>query len=84
MEAQVVALGPELQEPVHAMRNPVLEPLRLFGLIGLMKYSISICSNSRVRKMKFSGVIVVAERFAHLRDAERQLDSLCILLYSRS
>src|ERR1019366_3356458 len=30
MEPQVVALGPELQEPVQAMLDPVLKPLRLF------------------------------------------------------
>ena len=34
---------------------PVLVPL--LGLVGGTKYSISICSNSRVRKTKFPGVI---------------------------
>ena len=30
---------------------------------GLTKYSISICSNSRVRKMKFPGVISLRNDF---------------------
>ena len=40
---------------------------------GGQKNSISICSNSRVRKMKLPGRDLVAERLADLRDAERQL-----------
>ena len=40
---------------------------------GGTKYSISICSNSRVRKMKLPGRDLVAERLADLRDAERRL-----------
>ena len=40
---------------------------------GGTKNSISICSNSRVRKMKLPGRDLVAERLADLRDAERRL-----------
>ena len=40
---------------------------------GGTKNSISICSNSSVRKMKFAGRDLVAERLADLRDAERRL-----------
>ena len=38
-----------------ALGHPVLEPLSASS--GGTKYSISICSNSRVRKMKLPGVI---------------------------
>ncbi len=40
---------------------------------GSTKNCISICSNSRVRKMKLPGRDLVAERLADLRDAERHL-----------
>ena len=40
---------------------------------GAMKNSISICSNSRVRKMKLPGRDLVAKRLADLGDAERRL-----------
>ena len=40
---------------------------------GSTKNSISICSNSRVRKMKLPGRDLVAERLADLADAERRL-----------
>jgi hypothetical protein len=55
-QAQVVGSQPEPQVPAHALLEPVLEPLR-GASSGGTKYSISICSNSRVRKMKFPGVI---------------------------
>ena len=40
---------------------------------GSTKNSISICSNSRVRKMKLPGVISLRKRLADLADAERRL-----------
>ena len=47
---------PRLDVPVEALGAPVLVPLR-GPSAGGTKNSISICSNSRVRKMKFCGVI---------------------------
>ena len=42
---------------------------------GGTKNSISICSNSRVRKRKLPGRDLVAEALADLRDPERRLDA---------
>ena len=46
----------EAEVPGEALLEPVLEPLSA-PRPGGTKYSISICSNSRVRKTKFCGVI---------------------------
>ena len=52
---QVVGAQPERGPPAHPLRQPVLVP---FAGVGRgTKNSISICSNSRVRKMKFPVVI---------------------------
>ena len=47
---------PEVDVPALALGQPVLEPL-VGASAGGTKYSISICSNSRVRKTKLPGVI---------------------------
>jgi hypothetical protein len=54
-QAQVVGADAELLVPAAALGLPVLVPLRALG--GGTKNSISIWSNSRVRKMKLPGVI---------------------------
>ena len=55
------SLQAEVQVPVEALLDPVLVPL----LVGarFTKNSISICSNSRVRKMKLPGVISFLKDF---------------------
>ena len=47
---------PEVQVPLHALLDPVARTTPS-SVPGSTKNSISICSNSRVRKMKFPGVI---------------------------
>ena len=54
-QAQMVGPDAQLDVPALALCEPVLEPL--LGLPGGTKNSISICSNSRVLKMKLPGVI---------------------------
>src|SRR5271155_76928 len=78
MEAQVLALGAELQKPVAAMLDPVVEPPGLFGLIRLDEVLHFHLFELAGAKDKILRRDFVAERLAHLRDAERQLDSLCI------
>ena len=55
-QAQVVGAQAELDVPVEARLLPVRVPL-VGAWSGGTKNSISICSNSRVRKMKLPGVI---------------------------
>jgi len=55
-QAEPLALDPQIEIPLEAPGLPVLVPL-VVGVPGFTKNSISICSNSRVRKMKLPGVI---------------------------
>jgi hypothetical protein len=52
---QPLGVDAEVDVPGEALVDPRLVPLLV--LAGLTKNSISICSNSRVRKMKLPGVI---------------------------
>ena len=61
-QAQLVLGDAEVDVPAAALLAPVLVPLR-GSSSGGTKYSISICSNSRVRKMKFPGVISLRNDF---------------------
>ena len=55
-QAKLVGADAELGVPAHPLLHPVLVPLA-DASAGGTKNSISICSNSRVRKMKLPGVI---------------------------
>ena len=70
-QAQIVGGEAVALEPRHAVLDPAVVPVLVGGpaldrSCGLTKYSISICSNSRVRKMKLPGRDLVAERPADL------------------
>ena len=55
------------------MRSSIQCSYHLPASSGGTKNSISICSNSRVRKMKLPGVISLRKRLADLGDPERRL-----------
>ena len=57
----------------HSMRCSIQCSCHCSASAGGTKNSISICSNSRVRKMKLPGRDLVAKRLAHLGDAEGRL-----------
>ena len=70
-QAQMVGADPELEVPVGAPASSTRTTASASA--GGTKNSISICSNSRVRKMKLPGRDLVAEALADLGDAERRL-----------
>jgi len=55
VQTELLGGDTQVEVPGEACLNPVAVPL--LGVGRGTKYSISICSNSRVRKTKFCGVI---------------------------
>jgi hypothetical protein len=60
-KAKVLVLHPKAEQPFMAEASPVGEPIEVGA--GRQKNSSSICSNSRVRKVKFPGVISFRKAF---------------------
>ena len=70
-QPQLLGRHAQVEVPVHAAPGTSTRTTAALSSGGT-KYSISICSNSRVRNTKLPGRDLVAERLADLGDAERR------------
>src|SRR5262249_20419517 len=75
-QLDMIRFHTEFDVPVKALIDPVVEPSRLFGRIGRdEKFHFHLLEFARAED-EIAGCDFVAERFADLRHAERQLYSL--------